>query len=90
MSYGASVPDAWRLAGTYAGKILKGAQPAELPVVQPAKLELGLTSLCELGLEPLKLDRGRRRAAHDRALGRRQTTRSLSPRYMRGCNLFRC
>jgi putative ABC transport system substrate-binding protein len=40
MSYGANQLDAFRQMGAYAGRILKGAKPGELPVVQSSKLEL--------------------------------------------------
>ena len=53
VSYGASLAESWRQAGTYVARVVRGSKPSDLPIMQPAKFELVLNTKAakSLGLE---------------------------------------
>jgi putative ABC transport system substrate-binding protein len=84
VSYGIDPADVYRQVGVYAGRLLKGAKPAELPVMQASKFEfiINLRTAKTLGLEvPLGLTAARR---SDNA-----NTRAVAARGNQACEVMR-
>ena len=71
MSYGASLSDTYRQVGVYAGKILRGAKPDDLPVLRPTRFEMVINMQTAKTL-------GLRTAIHSRRIGRVDRMKTVS------------